>query len=157
LTAKQINMTRIQIVSIFLILFSVGAVAQDFVSFGDDFKAKKPSDASTLIKMNLDKVNDIQVEGEVNAVCQAKGCWMTVNLDNGQTMRVTFKEYGFFVPKNLAGTKVVFKGKPEVRTTPVEELRHYAKDAGKSEAEILAITEPEVALSFVADGVLVPN
>ena len=132
-------------------------MAQDFASFGEYFKVKKTSEASELTKMNLDKVNDFQVEGEVNAVCQAKGCWMIVNLDNGQTMRVTFKDYGFFVPKTLAGTKVIFKGKPEVSTTSVEELRHYAKDAGKSEVEILAITEPEVALSFVADGVLVPN
>ncbi len=150
-------MKRIQIFSFCLILFSFGAMAQDFASFGDEFKAKKPSEASDLTTMNLEKVKNIQVEAEVNAVCQAKGCWMTVNLDNGETMRVTFKDYGFFVPKDLAGTKVIFKGKPEVSTTSVEELRHYAKDAGKSEAEILAITEPEVALSFVADGVLVPK
>ncbi|MFT5884477.1 MAG: hypothetical protein ACI9IP_000932 [Arcticibacterium sp.] len=150
-------MKRIHVLLTCLFLFSFGAMAQDFASFGEDFKAKKTSEASELTKMNLDKVNDIQVEGEVNAVCQAKGCWMTVNLDNGETMRVTFKDYGFFVPKNLAGTKVIFKGRPEVSTTSVEELRHYAKDAGKSEEEILAIREPEISLSFVADGVLVPK
>jgi hypothetical protein len=38
---------------------------------------------------------------------------------------------------------------------PVDHLRHYAKDAGKSAKEIAAITKPEQQLNFEADGVLV--
>jgi hypothetical protein len=41
-----------------------------------------------------------------------------------------------------------------VSETSVEELRHYAEDAGKSQEEIEAITEPKKTYSFVADGVL---
>ena len=136
---------------------SMSVFAQDFKSYGDSFVKTSPTQATSLKKLDLSNTENLEVEGEVNAVCQAKGCWMTVNLENGETMRVTFKDYGFFVPKNLAGTKVVFKGKPEVTETSVEELRHYAADAGKSKKEIMAITEPEIALTFVADGVLVPK
>ncbi|AWV98449.1 DUF4920 domain-containing protein [Arcticibacterium luteifluviistationis] len=136
---------------------SISVFGQDFKAYGDSFVKTSPTAAKSLKQLDLSDTADLEVEGEVNAVCQAKGCWMTVNLENGETMRVTFKDYGFFVPKNLAGTKVVFKGKPEVTETSVEELRHYAADAGKTKKEIMAITEPEIALTFVADGVLVPG
>lgn len=96
-----------------------------------------------------------KVQGQVESVCQAKGCWMKVKLDDGQTMRVTFKDYGFFVPKDLAGKTVVFEGKAFQKVTSVKDLQHYAEDAGKSKAEIAKITQPERAISFVADGVVV--
>ena len=38
--------------------------------------------------------------------------------------------------------------------TSVEDLKHYALDAGKSESEIAAITKPKIEYSFEADGVL---
>jgi hypothetical protein len=37
----------------------------------------------------------------------------------------------------------------------VDELRHYAKDAGKSQASIDSIINPETTYSFLADGVLI--
>ncbi len=70
-------------------------------------------------------------------------------------MRVTFKDYGFFVPKDIAGKTVVVEGVAQKKTTPVSELRHYAEDAGKSKAEIAQITDPKNELAFVADGVIV--
>ena len=96
-----------------------------------------------------------KIEGEVESVCQVKGCWATVKLPDGKTMRVTFKNYGFFVPKDLSGKKVVMEGNASVKTVPVEELRHYAQDGGASPAEIAKITEPERSLAFEATGVLV--
>jgi hypothetical protein len=96
-----------------------------------------------------------KVEGTVESVCKMKGCWMKVKTTDGQTMRVTFKDYGFFVPKDIAGKTVVFEGVAKQTETPVSELRHYAEDAGKSKEEIAKITEPEKAITFVADGVIV--
>ena len=43
------------------------------------------------------------IKGVVKEVCQEKGCWMTMTLDNGDEMRVTFKDYKIFVPKDLGG------------------------------------------------------
>ncbi|MCY7356251.1 MAG: DUF4920 domain-containing protein [Rudanella sp.] len=96
-----------------------------------------------------------KVQGTVASVCKVKGCWMEVKTDEGKTMRVTFKDYGFFVPKDIAGKQVVFEGVAQQTTTSVADLKHYAEDAGKSKAEIAKITEPEKALTFVADGVIV--
>jgi hypothetical protein len=72
-------------------------------------------------------------------------------------MRVTFKDYAFFMPKDLAGKHVVVDGYAYVETTTVEELRHYAQDAGKSKEEINAITQPKREVSFEAAGVLVTD
>jgi hypothetical protein len=82
---------------------------------------------------------------------------MKVKMDDGQTMRVTFKDYGFFVPKDIAGKNIVFEGNAKTKTTSIEELRHYAEDAGKSKDEIAKITEPKTELTFEANGVLVPK
>jgi hypothetical protein len=96
-----------------------------------------------------------KVTGVVESVCKAAGCWMKVKTTDGQTMRVTFKDYGFFVPKDIAGKTVVFEGVAKVKTTSVAMLKHYAEDGGKSKAEIAKITQPEKAIGFVATGVIV--
>ena len=70
-------------------------------------------------------------------------------------MRVTFKDYAFFMPKDLAGKHVVVDGYAYVENTPVDVLRHYAEDAGKSKEEIAAITEPKREVSFEAFGVII--
>ena len=96
-----------------------------------------------------------KVVGEVSGVCQAKGCWMTIaSNDGGEEMMVKFKDYGFFVPKDIAGRKVVMEGYAFREVTPVDELRHYAEDEGKSKEEVEAITEPKEELKFLASGVL---
>ena len=98
-----------------------------------------------------------KVSGKVSEVCQKKGCWMTLVSDQpGQPeMRVTFKDYAFFMPKDLAGKHVVVDGYAYVENTPVDVLRHYAEDAGKSKEEIAAITEPKREVAFEAAGVLI--
>jgi hypothetical protein len=98
----------------------------------------------------------VKVKGKVEAVCQAKGCWMNISADraDAENMMVKFKDYGFFVPKDIAGQEVIMQGKAYREVTPVDELRHLAQDAGKSEEEIEKITEPKVELKFMATGVL---
>jgi hypothetical protein len=98
-----------------------------------------------------------KVTAKVGEVCQAKGCWMTLLSAKGDApeMRVTFKDYGFFVPKDLGGKEVVIEGFAYMETTSVEDLRHYAEDAGKSKEEIEAIKEPKRELAFEATGVVI--
>ena len=105
---------------------------------------------------SVDSLN-MKETGKVNEVCQKKGCWMTLVSDQpGQPdMRVTFKDYAFFMPKDLSGKHVVVDGYAYVETTSVDVLRHYAEDAGKSKEEIAAITEPKREVSFEASGVLI--
>ena len=98
-----------------------------------------------------------RVVGQIKEVCTKKGCWMTLDLPNGESMRVTFKDYGFFVPKDIAGQKVIFEGIAKQKVVSVSDQKHYAEDAGVSRAEIDKIDSEKVELTFVADGVLVPK
>jgi len=102
-----------------------------------------------------DMLEDVTLKAKVKDVCQMKGCWMTLEKADGSTMMVKFKDYGFFVPKDIAGKEVVMHGVAKKELVPVEELRHYAEDAGKTQEEILAITEPESKINFEADGVVI--
>lgn len=97
---------------------------------------------------------NVIVEGTILEVCSVKGCWMRVQQD-GQELFVRFKDYGFFVPKDASGKRVVMHGVSEKKMASVEELRHYAEDAGKSEAEIAMITEPQERITFYADSVYI--
>ena len=127
-------------------------------NFGENIDTDGALAAKEIINALADQSSmQTKVEGTVQEVCQMKGCWMTMDLGNEQSMRITFKDYGFFVPKNASGRKAVIQGELKKEITPVATLRHYAKDAGKSQAEIDAITEPQTELVFVAEGVLFLN
>ena len=93
------------------------------------------------------------VAGNVKAACQAKGCWMSMDVA-GTEMFVKFRDYGFFVPKNSAEHDAIIKGWAYLDTVSVNDRIEYAKDAEASEEEIAAITEPEVKLTFMAEGVV---
>jgi hypothetical protein len=130
--------------------------AQTANNFGKEISDKKAIEATALPAKMGDKTEmEAKVSGTVESVCQVKGCWMKVKLDNGETMRVMFKDYAFFVPKDITGKTVVFEGEAQKKMVPVEHLQHYAKDAGQSKEEIAKITEPKQELTFIADGVLV--
>jgi hypothetical protein len=129
--------------------------AQSF--HGKKIKPNKKSTPAAMIETKMaDKTEmKVRVTGVVENVCQAKGCWMKVTTAEGKTMRVTFKDYAFFVPKDIAGKTVTFEGKAMKSETSIDDLKHYAKDAGKTDAEISKITKSEFAINFEADGVIV--
>ena len=128
-----------------------------YASFGKEINDADALSSDELIKnyKNL-KVGDTlnsKMKGKIIEVCSKKGCWMTLDIEGENEVMVKFKDYGFFMPLNAEG-KVVLNGKAFVSETPVDELRHYAEDAGKSEEEINKITEPKFQYHFEADGVL---
>ncbi|MCR9182446.1 MAG: DUF4920 domain-containing protein [Flavobacteriaceae bacterium] len=96
---------------------------------------------------------DVKFTSTVNEVCQSKGCWMKIDLGEHESM-VRFKDYGFFMPKNIAGHEVILEGKAYIEEMSVEEQRHYAEDAKATDAEIAKITTPKKTFSFEAKGVL---
>lgn len=125
--------------------------------FGEPVTADGAISYEEMLRQLNDKDSlSTKVVGEVEAVCQKKGCWMNIGDEEaGQsTMMVKFKDYGFFVPMDIAGRRVVMEGYAYREVTPVEELKHLAEDAGKSKEEIEAITEPKEELKFLATGVL---
>lgn len=125
--------------------------------FGDDFQTDAIVPAQELLanydQRALTDTVTTTLSGTVNEVCQKKGCWMTVAVDDGTEMMVKFKDYGFFVPMDIGGREIVMHGQAYYQVTPVDELRHYAEDAGKSAEEVAKITEPRRELRFLAEGV----
>jgi hypothetical protein len=112
-----------------------------------------------IAEMEKKVATDNKFEGKITAkvleVCQEKGCWMKVEKGNGETLMVKFKNYGFFMPKNLVGQTVVLDGEAVVKEVSVKQQKHYAEDAGKSKEEIEKIKEPKKETQFIAKGVLV--
>ena len=96
-----------------------------------------------------------KITGKVTEVCQEKGCWMKLEKSNGENLMVKFKDYGFFMPKDIVGKDVVLEGEAISKEVSVKQLRHYAEDAGKSKEEIEKINAPRKETQFVAKGVLV--
>ena len=81
----------------------------------------------------------VKFKSTINEICQNKGCWMTLDLMDENEAFVKFKDYGFFVPLNADGNEVIVNGYAFVDVVTVDELKHYAKDAGKSKEEITKI------------------
>jgi hypothetical protein len=104
-------------------------------------------------QVNLNGTFEGKISGEIKEVCTEKGCWLTMDLPNGESMRVTFKDYGFFVPTTSQGYSIILDGVAVMTETDVETLRHYAKDGGMSMEDLEKITEPKTEITFEAVGV----
>lgn len=131
------------------------STAQADNTYGAEF-AEESIISTAQLQESLGNQDSIQatVTAEIVESCQSKGCWMDVKLQDGSTMKVTFRDYGFFVPvEDLSGRQVVMTGTAKHEVISVDDQRHFAEDAGKSAEEIAAINQPREELRFVADGV----
>ena len=97
----------------------------------------------------------VKVRAKAVSSCASKGCWMNLQIDDKNTAFVKMKDYGFFVPTAIADKNVVLEGIAFIKTTSVEELKHYAEDGKKPQAEIDAIKEPKQEIRFLANGIMV--
>ena len=52
----------------------------------------------------------IETEGTVKAVCQERGCWMTLTDDTQKTAMIRMHGHSFFVPKDASGKKAKVQG-----------------------------------------------
>tara|TARA_B100000609_G_scaffold199249_1_gene201500 strand:+ start:2238 stop:2804 length:567 start_codon:yes stop_codon:yes gene_type:complete len=93
----------------------------------------------------------IEVSGVVKDVCRVKGCWMMLT-DGTHLMRVRFKGYKFFVPKNSIGYGVTVRGYGRKSVLSARMARHYALDAGDKEAA-KKIKGPQKVVAFTASSV----
>ena len=92
------------------------------------------------------------VEAVPKKVCEKKGCWMVIS-DGKQEIRTLFKDYGFFVPKDIVGKKVKMQGMMEKKMIGAPTIRHFMKDAGASREEINKVKKGKVQYQFTADAV----
>ncbi|MFT6881718.1 MAG: hypothetical protein ACJAVY_000508 [Marinoscillum sp.] len=143
------KISYLSFIVITLSVLSCGEKKQSWDSFGD------PISSDLIQEEALDNLNDtpqpVKFEAEIAEVCQMKGCWMTLKGETGQSVRVTFKDYGFFVPKDASGRKVIIEGVASVAELDEATAKHYAEDAGVEYDESKTLRE----VSVVASGVLI--
>ena len=144
--------------------FSVSGFAQPpagDANVGDAYGAKIKSKgakpiAEVVSKLESEtKLEDVKIKAKILEVCPNKGCWLKLELPDGNQAMVKMKDYGFFVPLAAKGKEVVIEGEMSMKTTSVKELKHYAEDAKKSQAEIDAITQPKKEVNILAKGIVV--
>ncbi len=68
-------------------------------------------------------------------------------------IRVTFKNYGFFVPQTILNKQIQAQGTLIAQILKVSEARLYAEDAGQSAEEIQSISQPVREFRFIATAV----
>lgn len=95
------------------------------------------------------KIGPILIQSKVSSVCESKGCW--IGLKSGAyNVRVTFKDYKYFVPISLRGKNVKIEGFLEEKLLTIEESKHYVKDAGGNPDQV---TAPHSEYRIVASGI----
>jgi hypothetical protein len=135
---------------------------QEYLLFGDFFDLKNDISANKMSEnyKSISVLDTLQTKftATVTDVCKAKGCWMKLKLNNKDEeediVMVKFKDYGFFVPKDIIGKQVVVNGKAFVTQMSIEVQKHYAMDGGEPEEVIALITKPKKTYGFNATGVL---
>lgn len=99
--------------------------------------------------------SDVKFTAKITDVCPKKGCWLKLETPQGEEVMVKMKDYAFFLPVAAKGKQVVIEGEVVMKTTSVAELKHYAEDAKKSQAEIDAIKEPKKEVRVTAKGIVI--
>ncbi len=113
--------------------------------------------SANLLAENLTQAGqtrEVKVIGKVSEVCKAEGCWVRMETKTG-SMLVKMKDHAFLVPVALEGKTIVVDGIATFKETSVEQLRHFAEDAGKSQKEIEQIKDPKKEIVFQATGIKV--
>lgn len=93
----------------------------------------------------------IHVTASIGKVCQQKGCFF-VAYDGAATARVTFADYGFFIPSDAGSKLVTIVGTFDRKTISQNDARHFARDTGDNPAQI---SGPQTEYTIVANSVLI--
>ena len=133
-----------------VILLTACSTPLDYDNYGVEISPNDALSVDALLSQAGHEGLNFKVEGVIEEVCQMKGCWMTLRNESGSTIRVTFKDYGYFVPKDISGKMVIVQGEAVRETIDEEEARHYAEDGNLEYDESM-----RNSVSIVATGVLV--
>lgn len=126
----------------FVASLSLWSNAQQEFSADQAFGGTMPMELKTvslkqaIARPQADANGMVKIQGQITEVCQAKGCWMIL-VDGDTYARVTFEDYGFFVPIETSMQRSVVYGTLTEHVLTGEQADHYAQDAGaKSTLEL---------------------
>jgi len=112
-----------------------------------------PISFGELMKDNQNYLGqEVLVATRIAKVCQKKGCFFVAQ-EGPSTARVTFKDYGFFIPTDSGGKNVVLLGTFSRKSVSKEQAEHYAADLG----EKVASAPEKYEYSIVASAVKIPR
>jgi hypothetical protein len=96
---------------------------------------------------------NVRVEGVIVRSCKMEGCWMELApSQNAKSVRVKFKDHGFFIPLNAAGATAKAEGVFSIKTLSKAEVDHLINDDG-AKFENRNADGSVTELSFEASGV----
>ena len=131
-------------------------VAQDAQSetFGQMLDNTLPKlNMATLVEDSSSHLGKaFQTEARIAKVCQKKGCFFIAQQDE-HVLRVSFRDYGFFIPTDSSGKTVLLAGELIQKTMTPEQSAHFNQDL-KSDASLL---KPGVVYEIVADSIKIPR
>lgn len=105
--------------------------------------------ASLISKPDSYLDQTIITEGQVARACSRKGCWMELT-DGESKCRVTFKDYGFFVPTDSQGANARLQGKITTRTLSAGRVKHLEEEGASFANKQADGTAQEVRLIATA-------
>jgi hypothetical protein len=105
-------------------------------TYGQPLSPGETIPVSTLVQQPAAYAGkSVTVEGTVRSACTNRGCWLelaeSAKGPGGQAApgcRVTFKDYGFFVPTNSAGSQAKVQGTFELAVVPAARVRHLEQE-----------------------------
>lgn len=93
----------------------------------------------------------VVVDGTIAASCSRKGCWMQLTpAEGGDGVRVTFKDYGFFIPLDAKGMKARAEGVTVVKNLSKAEADHLEEEGARLRRNA---DGSAIEVSFIANGV----
>ena len=129
-------------------------VTASYETYGN--KLPEGGEALSLTELMQDKQKyldkELLVETRIAKVCQNKGCFFVAS-EGHLTARVTFKDYGFFIPTDSGGKEVVLSGTFSRKSVSAEQAEHYSADLG----EKVAAAPEKFEYSIVATAVRIPR
>ena len=129
------------------------AVTDDAEVFGALLDADaKPTSLAALLD-NPDEYVDtaVRVEARISQVCQKKGCFMIATAGD-KAVRISFRDYSFFVPTDTSGKTVTLTGTVIERELSEKQAAHFREDAGGDDT-----IQAGKVYEIVADAVSVPR
>lgn len=130
-------------------------VTDSYEVFGAKFEPAGDPVALAEIIENDDAYADkeVVVETRVAKVCQKKGCFFIAQ-DGDKSARVSFKDYGFFVPTDTGGKTVTLVGTFSKKVITEAQAKHFAEDAGEDPSKV---TGDRTEYAIVATSVVIPR
>lgn len=126
-------------------------VTENFELYGALVDEYDSPESLNEVLSEFEETSSVVIKTNITEVCEKKGCFFIAQ-DGESSARITFKDYGFFIPTDSEGKEVTIIGELTKTVLSEERAKHFAEDAGKSTDNIKG---EQVEYSIVASTVII--